>query len=118
MRPLLNVLLFSLAATAVPAEKADPPKEPNSLGSGHVQIPLDVYNELIASARGRHPRQAPSGYALGNARVVVTVPETEPARVLPCPQRFASTCWKANGSSFPSFPQGLPSKAPRWEDKR
>jgi hypothetical protein len=42
---------------------------------GHVQIPVDVYNQLVEGSRdpARIPRAAPAGYALGNARVMLTV---------------------------------------------
>ena len=40
--------------------------------AGHVQIPVDVYNSMVA-AGSTAPRPAPAGYALGNARVTVTV---------------------------------------------
>ncbi len=42
---------------------------------GLVELPLEVYNRLIETARDPHtpPRPAPAGYALGNAQVTVTV---------------------------------------------
>jgi len=46
--------------------------------TGHVQIPVDVYTQLIDATRdpSRVPRRAPSGYALGNAKVTLTVQST------------------------------------------
>src|SRR5262245_32028175 len=43
--------------------------------TGHVQIPVDVYNHLVEAAKDptRAARRAPTGYALGNARVSLTV---------------------------------------------
>ena len=60
--------LAVLAAVAGAAAEEAPP-------AGHVQIPVDVYNRLVETARdpSRTPRPAPAGYALGNARVAVTV---------------------------------------------
>jgi hypothetical protein len=40
--------------------------------AGHVQIPVEVYNSLVAAGTSAQ-RPAPAGYALGNARVTVTV---------------------------------------------
>jgi hypothetical protein len=44
--------------------------------TGQVQIPIEVYNRLVDAARdpSQTPRPAPAGYALGNARVTLTVP--------------------------------------------
>ena len=43
--------------------------------TGHVQIPIEVYNRLVETARdpSRTPRPAPAGYALGNAQVTLSV---------------------------------------------
>jgi len=66
---LLAPLAALLVATPpVPADEASP--------AGHVQIPVELYNRLVETARdpSRSPRPAPAGYALGNARVTLTVP--------------------------------------------
>lgn len=42
--------------------------------AGHVQIPVEVYNSLVAHGTAS-TRPAPAGYALGNARVTVVVKE-------------------------------------------
>ena len=44
----------------------------------HVQIPVEVYTQLVEASRdpSRVPRRAPSGYALGNAKVTLTVQST------------------------------------------
>jgi hypothetical protein len=43
--------------------------------NGQVQIPLDVYNQLVQA--GRQPSRAPSGFALGKAQVDVRVAEID-----------------------------------------
>jgi hypothetical protein len=71
-RPLLPAVLALLAATPVAAA--------DERTAGHVQIPVEVYERLMAPVRdpSRGPRPALSGYALGNARVTLTVPDAEP----------------------------------------
>ncbi len=48
--------------------------------NGLVELPLEVYNRLIETARDPTvpPRPAPAGYALGNAQVTVTVDAQQP----------------------------------------
>ena len=61
---------FATLALAAPASRAE-----DLPAAGHVQIPVDVYTQLIDASRdpSRVPRRAPSGYALGNAKVTLTV---------------------------------------------
>jgi hypothetical protein len=62
-------LVVCLLAAATPAAPQAAP------GTGHVQIPVELYNTLVtASDPAQRPRPAPAGYALGNARVTVQVP--------------------------------------------
>jgi hypothetical protein len=63
--PWLSAALLALA-TGVSAQPAP---------SGQVEIPIDVYNQLVEAARApsRAPRPLPAAYALGNARVQVAV---------------------------------------------
>ncbi len=57
-------LMLLLAASAVIAQEAP---------SGQVQIPLDVYAELLAKSRGGTDPKAPVNYATGSAQVNVQV---------------------------------------------
>jgi len=60
----LYVLVVTIAAPAVHADED---------ATGQVQLPLEVYTRLIESAMDPQARPAPASYALGNARVEVTV---------------------------------------------
>lgn len=60
-------VVVSMVAASVTAEETP----------GHVQIPVAVYNRLVEGAQGAQ-RPAPAGYALGTARVSLTVQGTGP----------------------------------------
>jgi hypothetical protein len=64
-------IVVSLLASLVAFAEDDP--------GGQVQLPLDVYTNLVqlASDPTKPPRPAPAGYALGNANVTVTVTDFE-----------------------------------------
>jgi hypothetical protein len=64
MSPKPIALLLGLLSAAS-GDAADP-------AAGHVQIPVEVYNSMVAAGTAA-TRPAPAGYALGNARVAVTV---------------------------------------------
>jgi len=63
----LSSALVALASTAA-AQPAP---------TGQVEIPIEVYNQLVEAARTptRAPRPVPAAYALGNARVQVAIGE-------------------------------------------
>jgi hypothetical protein len=63
MKSTLAICLLSLISHAAATDE----------GSGQVQIPLDVYNQLIESTRVPGQRPAPLGFALGNASLRVSV---------------------------------------------
>lgn len=65
MRSRIPTLFLFLSAAASLADETP----------GHVQIPVAVYNRLIENSQGgaARPRPAPAGYALGTARVSLTV---------------------------------------------
>lgn len=69
------------AAQEVSAGASGPPASIGAPGDpgGLVQIPRDVYDRLMESARNpqRLPRAAPAGYALGTAQVSITAQERE-----------------------------------------
>ena len=68
MHRSLIALAFLMLASRVGAQtEAESP--------GQVELPLAVYNQLVETARdpARLPRGAPAGYALGSAKVTVTV---------------------------------------------
>jgi len=54
--------------------------QPAKTEDGRVEIPLDIYNQLVEAARdpSRLPRPVPASYALGSAVVNVTVSDVEP----------------------------------------
>lgn len=64
---VLTSLPFSVGAEPVPVSH-----------DGQVEIPLELYNQLIENARNPDlpPRPAPARHALGQAQVAVTVSET------------------------------------------
>ncbi len=57
-----------------------PPLLAQTEASGQVELPLAVYNRLIETARnpGTSPRPAPASYALGSAKVTVSVSGSRP----------------------------------------
>ena len=64
----LLALCFGAAVAAGGATAAE-------TDDGRVEIPLDVYRDLVEA--GRQPTLAPAGYALGNADLSVSIQETE-----------------------------------------
>jgi len=66
-RPFAALATLLAGTAGMAADAVSPP--------GHVQIPIDVYNRLVETARdpSHSARPAPAGYALGNARVTLTV---------------------------------------------
>ena len=71
---LLAVLIVLLAAPAAFAQ-ANPTgqgqAEAQEAGDGRVQIPLEIYNQLVSASE--RPTEAPAGYALGSAQLNVRV---------------------------------------------
>ena len=67
LRSLAPAVILLATLTAAAADEAPT--------TGHVQIPVEVYNRLVEIARdpARSARPAPAGYALGNARVTLSV---------------------------------------------
>lgn len=63
MKSTLAICLLGLLSVGAAADERP----------GQVQIPLDVYNQLIESTRAPGQRPAPLGFALGNAAVRVSV---------------------------------------------
>jgi len=66
----LALFVFGLAAPLTGQETAP----------GHVQIPVEVYNQLVEQARDpkQPPRPVPARYALGNASIQLTVSDGGP----------------------------------------
>ena len=66
-----RLLASSLLLLAVPslARTQEPPP------TGHVQIPVEVYNRLVEAAGdpSQPPRPTPASFALGSARVTLNV---------------------------------------------
>ena len=80
---LAFLLLFPALGSAGEAaqdEQTQPAQPAPDDKTGQVQLPLEVYKALLEKSRdpSRLPRPAPASYALGNARVSVQVPATEP----------------------------------------
>jgi len=67
LRSLAPAVIVLATLTAAAADEAPT--------AGHVQIPVELYNRLMEIARdpARTARPAPAGYALGNARVTLSV---------------------------------------------
>ena len=71
MRALtITILALAFAAAAFGAAASPTPVETES---GRVEIPLEVYQQLVEA--GRQPALAPAGYALGQANLAVRVTE-------------------------------------------
>lgn len=70
-----NLLSFALVLALVTTPSLSATEDT----TGQVQLPLDVYTNLVQAASDptKPPRPAPAGYALGNAAVTVTVANTE-----------------------------------------
>ncbi len=71
------LILLTLFASVSSAQ------ETVTLQTGQVELPLDVYNRLIDTARdpSQPPRPAPAGFALGRAQVDVTVAAEKAAEI-------------------------------------
>jgi hypothetical protein len=67
----LAPLALGLAAAPLAAQEPTP---------GHVQIPVEIYNQLVEQARSPEdpPRPVPARYALGNASIQLSVSEGGP----------------------------------------
>ncbi|HLE71896.1 MAG TPA: hypothetical protein VJH87_19610, partial [Vicinamibacteria bacterium] len=67
MKHQLAIYLLSLIALSASAQER----------GGQVQIPLELYNQLIETTRTPTPRPAPLNFALGSAAVRVSVASVE-----------------------------------------
>jgi hypothetical protein len=106
MRTLQKLIWIALAcALCAPA-----PASPTADGSGQVEIPLDVYNQLVASAADPtlHPRPAPASHALGSALITVDVPATEPRASATVGVELTIDVLEDDWALIPVLPAGTP----------
>ena len=77
---------------------------------GHVQIPVAVYNQLVQAMQGATPapRPAPAGYALGTARVNVTVQGTGPHATAEVRVDLSIVVLEGQWVLVPVLPSGTP----------
>src|SRR5262245_66205116 len=101
-RCLRFALALIVAASASAAEDVPTP--------GHVQIPVDVYARLLEASRdpSRIPRGAPAGYALGNARVALTVQSASRRASGGARVELAVDGFEDRGVLVPGRPAGTP----------
>jgi len=97
--PLMTVLL--LATPSLASENAD---------GGQVQLPLDVYTNLVqlASDPTRPPRPAPAGFALGNAAVTVIVQGMEQRASAEVAVQLGIEVLESEWVLIPVLPAGTP----------
>jgi len=98
MKSTLAICLLSLLTLPVSAEER----------SGQVQIPLEVYNNLIELTRGPGHRPAPLGFALGSATVRVGVSSTEGRAVAEVSISLSFEVFENEWVLVPVLPAGTP----------
>ena len=81
------------------------PNRPNR--PGQVQLPLEIYTQLIQQAQAPDDPHAPVNFALGNARVNVNVGSTEPAASAEVSVTLSIQIFEDAWLSFPCSPREL-----------
>ncbi len=94
----LVLLLLATTATASPAED----------GSGQVQLPLDIYTQLIQQAQRPDDPKAPINFALGNAQVQVSVDASGPRVSAEIQVSLSIQIFENRWALVPILPPGTP----------
>ena len=82
-------------------------QENNANRPGQVQLPLEIYTQLIQQAQPGD-RHAPVNFALGNARVSVTVRSLEPAASAEISVALSIQIFEDEWALVPVLPAGTP----------
>jgi hypothetical protein len=102
LRPL--PLVVCLLAGVVSAMAQLPPAD-----AGHVQIPVELYNQLVTASDPSHrTRPAPAGFALGTARVTVVVPAVAERATAEVNVELAIDVFEDQWVLVPVLPAGTP----------
>ncbi len=98
----LMMMAFASFLGALEAQES----KPN--GPGQVQLPLEIYKQLIEQAQAPDDPRAPVNFALGNARVSVTVGSTEPAASAEVSVTLSIQIFEDRWALIPVLPAGTP----------
>jgi len=98
MKYTLAIYLLSLIALSASAQER----------GGQVQIPLELYNQLIETTRTPTPRPAPLNFALGNAAVRVSVASVESRSVAEVTVTLPIEVFENEWVLVPVLPPGTP----------
>ncbi len=101
MKRMLAICL----STLIPAFAA---ADERTSSAGQVQIPLDLYNQLIETTRGPIERPAPLGFALGSAVVRVSVAAAESRPVAEVNVSLSIEVFENQWVLIPVLPPGTP----------
>ena len=83
-------------------------QENNPNRPGQVQLPLEIYTQLIQQAQAPDDPHAPVNFALGNARVNVNVGSTEPAASAEVSVTLSIQIFEDAWALVPVLPAGTP----------